>query len=184
VEAQLKPLARALPLSSTTNNFTFIFIIAFFISQNLFPDFQRIAMDPAVRPSYNPSFGERLLVNVFHLVNKVVPWHKLPSLIGALNLDALRIELRQYNLYDGYASGTAQGNQTTEPMTDKRFEYARNSDGKFNSTEMPLMGCAGMRFGRTFPRKLTPKPTEEQLWNPNPRMLSERFMARKTFIPR
>ena len=140
-------------------------------------------MDSSITPSYKPSLGDRLLVATFHLINKIIPWHKLPSLFGALNLDALRVELRQYNLHDGYASGTAQGDQNTEPMSDKRFEHARNSDGKFNSTELPLMGCAGMRLGRNFPRKFTPKPTEEELWNPNPRMLSERFMARKEFIP-
>lgn len=140
-------------------------------------------MDSTISPSYKPSLSERLLVNVFHFINKFIAWHKLPSIIGALNLDALRIELRQYNLHDGYSSGTFQGNQVTEPMTDKRFQYVRNSDGKFNSTEMPLMGCAGMRFGRNFPRTLTPKPTEDELWNPSPRMLSERFMARKVFTP-
>ena len=140
-------------------------------------------MEPVVRPSFKASLVDRLLVNIFHFVNKFIAWHKLPSFLGAVNLEALRVELRQYNLHDVYASGTAQGNQTTDPMTDKRFEHARNSDGKFNSTEMPRMGCAGMRFGRNFPRQLTPKPTEEELWNPNPRMLSERFMARKEFIP-
>ena len=95
----------------------------------------------------------------------------------------MRIELRQYNLFDGYAFGSAQGNRTEEPMPDKRFLYARNSDGKFNSTDLPLMGCSGMRFGRNFPRQLTPKPTEEELWTPNPRDLSNQFMARKQFIP-
>ncbi|KAL8860084.1 MAG: hypothetical protein Q9178_003348 [Gyalolechia marmorata] len=140
-------------------------------------------MEPVVTPSYKPGLVDRLLVNVFHFVNNFIAWHKLPSFLGSVNLNALRIELRQFNLHDAYASGTAQGNQTTDPMTDKRFEHARNSDGKFNSTEMPRMGCAGMRFGRNFPRQFTPKPSEEELWNPNPRMLSERFMARKEFIP-
>ncbi|KAL9032953.1 MAG: hypothetical protein Q9180_006209, partial [Flavoplaca navasiana] len=143
----------------------------------------RREMEPAANSSYKPSLTDRLLVKIFHVVNKFVVWHKLPGLLGAVNLEALRVELRQYNLHDGYASEAAQGNQTTDPLTDKRFETARNSDGKFNSTEMPRMGCAGMRFGRNFPRHLTPRPTEEQLWNPNPRMLSERFMARKEFIP-
>lgn len=139
----------------------------------------------APAPTFRPSLVERALISTFHFINKFVPWHKLPSIIGALNLDSLRIELRAENLHDGYASGTAQGNRIDEPMTDKRFENARNSDGKFNSTALPLMGCSGMRFGRNFPRTLTPKPTEEELWNPNPRMLSERFMARKPggFIP-
>lgn len=140
-------------------------------------------MDRSVRPTYKPSLGDRFLVGLFHLINKLVPWHKLPGIIGAINLEAFRVELRQYNLHDGCASGTAQGNTTTDPMTDKRFENARNSDGKFNSKELPLMGCSGMRFGRNFPRQLTPKPTEEELWNPNPRMLSERFMKRREFKP-
>lgn len=140
-------------------------------------------MEPEMKPSYKPSLSERLIVGLFHFINRIIPWHKLPSLIGAMNLEALRIELRQFNLYDGYASGVAQGSQTAEPMTDNRFEDARNSDGKFNSTELPLMGCAGMRFGRNFPRQLTPKPTEDELWNPNPRMLSDRFMKRKDFKP-
>lgn len=47
------------------------------------------------------------------------------------------------------------------------------------------MGCSGMRLGRNFPRTITHKPTEEELWNPNPRVLSEQFMTRKpgAFIP-
>jgi hypothetical protein len=136
-------------------------------------------------PNFKPGLVQRAVVGVFHLVNKYVPWHKLPGFIGAINLDALRIELRAYNLHDGYASGTAQSNHIDQPMTDKRFETARNSDGKFNSRELPLMGCAGIRLGRNFPRNLTAKPTEEELWNPNPRMISEKFMARKEggFIP-
>lgn len=140
-------------------------------------------MDHNVKPSYVPSLFDRLLVKLFHIINFFIPWHKLPVFLGLANLEALRIELRQYNLHDGYASGTAQGNPTTDPMLDKRFETARHSDGKFNSTAMPRMGCAGMRFGRNFPRQLTPKPTEHELWNPNPRMLSERFMKRHKFIP-
>lgn len=45
------------------------------------------------------------------------------------------------------------------------------------------MGCSGMRFGRNFPRHLSVKPTEEELWTPNPRMISERFMTRTEFKP-
>lgn len=134
-------------------------------------------------PTFQPSLVERGLVGLFHFVNKFVAWHKLPSLVGAINLDALRIELRQYNLHDGYASAAAQGNTTDNPMTDQRFINSRNSDGKFNSTEMPLMGCSGQRLGRNFARTETPKPTDEELWTPSPRMLSEKFMARKEFIP-
>ncbi|KAF2493084.1 heme peroxidase [Lophium mytilinum] len=139
----------------------------------------------APSPSFQASLIQRVLIATFHFVNRFIPWYKLPSYIGAINLDALRIELRANNLHDGYASSAAQGNRIDEPLTNKRFVNARNSDGKFNSIELPRMGCSGVRFGRNFSRVNTPKPTDEQLWNPNPRMLSEQFMTRKsgTFIP-
>lgn len=136
-------------------------------------------------PSFKPSLFERAGISVTHLVNRYVPWHKLPGLLGAFNLGFLRVELRGLNLFDGYASPEAQGNAVTDPLEDQRFLGARHSDGKFNSLEMPRMGCAGMRFGRNFPRSKTGKPTEEALWTPNPRMISEKFMVRKEgkFIP-
>lgn len=135
--------------------------------------------------SFQPSFSERTFISLFKFVNKYIPWHKLPPIIGAFNLSFLRIELRGNNLYDTYVTGSTQGNTTEEPLTHQRFLTARNSDGKFNSLELPLMGCAGMRFGRNFPRQYTPKPSEEDLWTPNPRLISDRFMARKPdgFIP-
>jgi len=136
-------------------------------------------------PSFKPSFTERVGIGAFRLINKVIPWYKLPGYIGAFNLAFLRIELRQFNLFDGYASAEAQGNATNEPLSHPRYLEARHSDGLYNSLEMPRMGCTGMRLGRNFPREHTAKPTEEELWTPNPRMISNRFMARKdgVFIP-
>ncbi|EAU35382.1 conserved hypothetical protein [Aspergillus terreus NIH2624] len=136
-------------------------------------------------PNFQPTFLERFFIKIFHFINRYVPWHRLPGFLGALNLDFLRIELRAYNLHDGYSSGDAQGNTVNHPLEDERFISARNSDGKFNSVELPLMGCAGMRFGRNFPREYTKMPNKDELWTPNPRVVSERFMARKSrgFIP-
>lgn len=136
-------------------------------------------------PAFKPSVLERIGIGAFKLLNKAVPWYKLPGIIGAFNLAFLRIELRQFNLYDGYASAEAQGNAQDNAVPDERYHGARHSDGKYNSLDMPLMGCKGMRFGRNFPRHLTQKPTEEELMTPNPRMISDKFMARRDgkFIP-
>lgn len=141
--------------------------------------------DKQALPPFKPSLPERLGIRAFNLVNKFVPWYDLPGLLGAFNLAFLRLELRQFNLYDGYASLEAQGNRHDNPLTDQRYIGARHSDGKYNSLDFPLMGCRGMRFGRNFSRHLTPKPTEQELWTPNPRMISDRFMARREgrFIP-
>ncbi|KAH7631581.1 hypothetical protein SMAC4_08010 [Sordaria macrospora] len=138
-----------------------------------------------LHPSFTPTLLERLGITSFHLLNKLIPWYKLPGFIGAFNLAFLRIELQQYNLHDAYSTPTAQGSSITDPLDNRRYLGARNSDGKFNDLKQPKMGCTGMRFGRNFPREACGKPTEEELMTPNPRMISERFMARKEgkFIP-
>lgn len=133
--------------------------------------------------TFQPSLLERAGISTFHFVNRYIPWFKLPTIIGAFNLAFLRTELRGYNLHDGYDSAAHQGNRDEEPMEDHRYVNARHSDGKFNSLELPRMGCRGMRLGRNFPREHCQKPTEEELWSPNPRLLSEEFMTRKEFIP-
>ncbi|KAK8071803.1 hypothetical protein PG996_005151 [Apiospora saccharicola] len=134
------------------------------------------------KKKFQPSFIERAAVSSFEFLNRFVPWYKLPGFLGAFNLAFLRISLRTYNLHDGYADPSAQGSYG-DAVEDERFLHARNSDGKYNSLELPLMGCAGMRFGRNFPRENCPKPTEEELWTPNPRAISEKFMVRKQFKP-
>lgn len=130
-------------------------------------------------PNFKPTLFETIFIKIFHVVNFFIPWHRLPGLIGAFNLDFLRVELRNYNLHDGYASADAQGKLGELPATEERYVGTRNSDGKDNSLEMRKMGCAGMRFGRNFHRKQCQKPTEDELWNPSPRLVSQTFMARK-----
>ncbi|KAK4613678.1 Alpha-dioxygenase 2 [Fulvia fulva] len=130
-------------------------------------------------PNFKPTLFERLGVRAFHLINSYIPWHRLPGLIGAFNLDFMRVELRNYNLHDGYANTEAQGKLGELPATEQRYVGTRNSDGSDNSLEMRKMGCTGMRFGRNFARKHCHKPTEEELWNPSPRLVSQTFMARK-----
>jgi hypothetical protein len=124
------------------------------------------------------TFSQRLLVGFFHGVNRVIAWHRLPKWLGVLNLVAFRDELRAKNLHDTYPSEASQGTPATCPMHDSRYKAARHSDGKFNILEEPLMGCTGMRFGRNVPREFAKAPTPEELLTPNPRVISERLMAR------
>jgi hypothetical protein len=130
-------------------------------------------------PNFKPTLFERIFVRVFHFVNSYIAWHKLPGLIGAFNLDFMRVELRNYNLHDGYASADAQGKAGEILTSEDRFFGARNSDGQDNSLELRKMGCAGMRFGRNFSREHCKKPTEDELFNPSPRLVSQAFMARR-----
>ena len=131
------------------------------------------------------TWGQRLLVGFFKIINFFIPWHKLPTYGAVLNLLAFRYELRAKNLYDTYPDDTAQGSAFAEPMHDTKFGSIRHSDGKFNALDQPKMGCAGMRFGRNVPRQHTMPPNHDELMTPNPRLISQEIMARPegTFKP-
>jgi len=103
--------------------------------------------------------------------------------MGLLNLVALRDQLRAYNLIDTYPSLEPYGDAARCPMDHSKYLAVRHSDGKFNDLERPLMGCAGMRFGRNVPRHLTEAPSSEALLTPNPRLISERLLRRQEFKP-
>ncbi|GAB1743498.1 hypothetical protein NU219Hw_g429t1 [Hortaea werneckii] len=130
-------------------------------------------------PNFKPTLFQSIFIKFFNVLNSAIEWYNLPGFIGAINLDFLRIDLRNYNLHDGYASADAQGKVGESPPVEERFIGTRNSDGKDNSLEMRRMGCAGMRFGRNFNRKCCQKPSDEELLNPNPRLVSQEFMARQ-----
>lgn len=129
------------------------------------------------------SFVDKTLIWIYKGINKITPWHKLPKFLGEFNLLALRIELQNENLYDTYPNGEAQGTTATCPMLDPRYLKARNSDGLYNSLELPKMGCAGMRLGRNVPREHTKHPTDEEMLTPSPRLVSETLLKRTEFKP-
>ncbi len=126
-------------------------------------------------------FTEWVLLCLYKLINFIVPWHKLPKWPGVLNLLALRIELRAKNLHDtdGPPSSDRPPGETFTPED----LYSRLSAGYYNDLGKPLMGCALRRFGRNVPRAFTIAPTAEQLLTPNPRVISERLLARREFQP-
>jgi hypothetical protein len=133
--------------------------------------------------TYTPNLPQRALIRIFQRINKLIPWHKLPTYIGVLNVSAFRYELRQKNLHDVYPSPTDQGTKGCPVMTDNQYLHTRHSDGLFNDLEAPKMGCTGMRFGRNVPREFTAKPSGEELMRPNPRLISEELLRRDKFKP-
>ena len=128
------------------------------------------------------SAGSRALSAAFRLVNRVVPWHRLPALMGVFNLLALREELREHNLHD--TSGRAMpAGAPHGGGRDPRVLCARTVDGSFNDLAQPTMGAAGARFGRNFPLRFTGPDAETALLEPSPRTISRRLLARDTFKP-
>ena len=49
---------------------------------------------------YRPGLLERLLGDLFRVVNRRVVWHRLGFLLSVVNLVALRTNLRRFNLFD------------------------------------------------------------------------------------
>ncbi|TDZ31956.1 Alpha-dioxygenase 1 [Colletotrichum spinosum] len=119
-----------------------------------------------------------LYIGFWKIVNLFIEWHKLPGYISAFNLLALRYELRDNNLHDTYPAPEFQGTKKECPMQDTKFIASRHSDGLYNDLKQPRMGCVGMRFGRNVPRADAKQPSPEELLTPNPRVISERILAR------
>jgi Animal haem peroxidase len=131
---------------------------------------------------YRRSFSSRILSATFAAVNRLVPWHRLPVVLGAFNLFAFRDALREKNLYDTNTPSD-NGNPKEVPPPTPHALYARTDDGSFNSLEDPRMGCAGTRFGRNMPLDSTFPEEGQALLSPNPRAVSRKLLTREKFIP-
>ena len=122
-------------------------------------------------------WGYRLLKAFYKVVNVFIPWHRLWTPLGVLNLDAFRYELREENLHD------VPRREDMPPATwSPDVAGARGADGAFNDLNDPDMGRAGMRFGRNFPLREC-FPDNDALLDPSPREISRKLMARREFQP-
>src|SRR5262245_61582671 len=87
--------------------------------------------------------GERLVAAIFRAINRWRVWYRLPFSLAVANLVALRIDLRQRNVFD---TETAPPNP--DPPSDFDIRHNRTADGSFNDLSKPWMGMVGTRFGR------------------------------------
>jgi hypothetical protein len=95
--------------------------------------------------AFDRSLSQRFLAAIYRVINLVVPWHRLPTLIGGFNLEVIRERMRERNLHHaGYGLCAA----TPWSVGNDRW---RSADGSYNSLEHPRMGIAGVRFGRNVP---------------------------------
>ena len=114
---------------------------------------------------------------VWRTVNKTgLPWHKLPEAAAALNLAALREDLRDDNLY-GTDDDAPQNLEETPNLPPYRTYDGTNTD-----PHSPTMGSAGTRFGRNFALDKT-EQDKDRLLTPNPREVSRGLFWRDEFVP-
>jgi hypothetical protein len=119
-------------------------------------------------------------------INRLVPWHRLPTWLGLANLIELREQLRAENLYDTQHIDSGAGHNHPQPALEPASSdllRARSADGSYNDLESPRMGMAQTRFGRNVPLSEVHTPSLRELTAPSPRTISEALLARREFIP-
>ncbi|MFI0450270.1 peroxidase family protein [Actinomadura sp. 6N118] len=115
----------------------------------------------------------------FRAVNRFVPWHRLPTYAGLLNVQAFRHALRRRNLIDPEIREAAPKAHPVPPPIDEHLRVRRSYDGTYNDLSAPAMGALGSPFGRNLPPVYQP-----ELHNvPNPVVVSRELLHRDTFIP-
>ncbi|MEP3890955.1 MAG: peroxidase family protein [Hellea sp.] len=143
------------------------------------------------RSKYIPpvSLGMRIyrpLVNVIFAITKpIISWHKLPKLIGSLNLEVFRNDLRKFNLFDTEEPREWPASRQPDPVLKSDEMEGRHPEGKFNDLNCPFMGAAGARFGRNTPLDDVEPHLDAKygLLDPNPYDVAERILSRDTFKP-
>lgn len=105
-------------------------------------------------------------------------WYKWPFAIALPLLLGNRSRLRSNNLTDTET-------EDFRPAKPDGFDVigARTPDGTFNDLDAPGMGRAGARFGRNIPLADTYGETAPKLFEPSPRLISNKLLARNTFVP-
>ncbi|QCX75497.1 Catalase-related peroxidase [Streptomyces sp. YIM 121038] len=115
----------------------------------------------------------------FRLLNRSVPWHRLPTWASLLNLVFLRRALRRFNLIDTDAHEAPPKPGPVPRPPDERLRAARSYDGTYNDLSAPAMGSVGAAFGRN----LAPDYRPDLFDTPNPVTVSRQLLHRETFLP-
>jgi hypothetical protein len=148
----------------------------------------RMAASSRARKRHNAprkSVTTNPLVRTYAVVNRFVPWHKLPVPLALFNVLTYRWVLREKNLYDtspprrqnGASSGTISSKDSVHNL------YWRTVAGTNNDLKDTGMGRAGTRFGRNVPIEYTFPEPEPALLSPSPRLVSRKLMTRDKFKP-
>jgi len=121
---------------------------------------------------------ERILGRIAKLLSRFRAWHRFPFLVAVPTLVGLRANLRAHNLFD-----TERDPSTLAPKATGDIRAERQADGSHNDLGCPWMGMAGARFGRNVPIPDTFGEAPKGLYEPNPRLISRKLLAREQFVP-
>ena len=115
----------------------------------------------------------------FSVINRRIPWHRLPVRTAVLNLDAFRGVLRARNLIDTEPPEAPPRPRPVPPPIPEEARTARTADGRYNDLSAPQMGAVGATFGRNLQADYRPDLFNE----PNPVVVSQKLLTRERFLP-
>jgi len=117
---------------------------------------------------------------VFALVNRYVPWYRLPVRLGLLNVEAFRHVLRARNLFDSELREAPPAARPVPPAPPgEQVRVTRTFNGTSNDLSAPGMGAVGSAFGRNLRPDFRPELFDE----PNPIIVSRQLLHREQFLP-
>ncbi len=130
-------------------------------------------------PVRNVLFGVAVRA-MFDVVNRYVPWYRLPVRLGLLNIEALRYVLRARNLFDSELREAPPSARPVPPAPPcEQARVARTFDGTSNDLSAPAMGAVGSAFGRNLRPDIRPDLFDE----PSPVIVSQQLLYREQFLP-
>ena len=103
-------------------------------------------------------------------------WFRWNFVTAILIILGHRENLRHHNLTD-----MERDPPTPEPADDP--VNFRTADGSYNDLGKPWMGMTGARFGRNVAMDAAFGETGEELMTPSPRLVSNKLMKRREFVP-
>ncbi|MCA1676525.1 MAG: peroxidase, partial [Actinobacteria bacterium] len=115
----------------------------------------------------------------FRVLNRFVEWHRLPVRLGVLNLAAFRHVLRRCNLLDTEVREAPPKARPVPLPPDETVRVWRTFDGSYNDLSEPQMGAVSSGFGRNLKPDYRPDLFDE----PNPIVVSQQLLYRKSFLP-
>jgi hypothetical protein len=121
---------------------------------------------------------EQALGGFARLTGRFQVWYKLPFGLSLASLLGNRVNMRWGNLFD-----VEREPSLLKPQGDPTRLDERSPDGSYNDLGCPWMGMAGARFGRNMPIGDTRGETAPDLYDPNPRTVSRKLLARDSFTP-
>ncbi|MPY60005.1 peroxidase family protein [Streptomyces spongiae] len=122
---------------------------------------------------------DRPVGTAFALLNRYIPWHRLPVRLSLLNLVFLRKVLRRLNLVDTEVREAPPKAQPVPEPVPERLRTERSYDGTYNDLSDPGMGAVGAAFGRN----LKPEYRPDLFDVPNPVTVSRELLYRESFVP-